>query len=237
MRGVTLISAILFIAITLTAVTIVYNSGMPVIKRLSTAAAVEQMKDVFQGIDSTVKEVAAGGNGSRRTLFLSLDPGKFTVDPSSDSVYWTLDTDALVISPRSSQTYGNVVFGSEMETAAYEDTYQGASAYVLENSRLTAYLLRAGSPGSPQPLSTSDLLLGLYSKGLGRWLNGSLEILMDGEPASSQGSGYTAVEAESSTLPKGVVEAHMFTPYLNYTIYFTLESGADFLMVEAEEQE
>jgi hypothetical protein len=236
MRGITLISAILFIAITITAITLVYNSGMPIIKRLGTAASVDQMKEVFQEIDSTVKEVASSGNGSRRRIYLNLDPGKFVVNSTSDQVYWELETDAGVVSPRSHQAYGDVMFGSNLGTSAYRGSYQGTPSYALENEHILAHFRQIGSPSNSQPYSTREILLGIYSKDLGQWMDlGGLEILIDENPSSSQGTGYTGLERESDSLGYGLLRARMESPYLNYTIYFTLETGADFLIIDAEE--
>ncbi len=236
MKGVTLISAVLFIAITITAIALIYSSGMPVVKRLGTVAVVEQMKDVFQGIDSTVREVAAGSNGSRRKLYLSLDPGKFVVNSTSDEIYWELETDARIISPRSYQTYGNLMFGSNLGTKTYKSSYNSIPSYAMENEHLLAHFRQIGNPSSPRTYQTSDILLGIYNKDIGQWMDlGGLEILIDENPASSQGTGYTSLEKESDNLAYGMVSAYMESPCINYTVYFTLDTGADFLAIDAEE--
>jgi hypothetical protein len=233
MKAVTMISAVLFMAITITAITLTYQAGMPVVKRLSTAATVDAMKDVFTGMDSVIREVASGSQGFRRKIYLNMDPGRFVVNSSSDQVYWMIETDAGVVSPRSKQEFGNAVLGSNLNVRTYSGNHNLTPAWVLENEHLMAYIRIVGTPSSYQSYSTSQLLLGLYSKDLDKWMDGGIDLLVDGNPATSTGSGYTYVRSLSDDLPSAVAEAYMEST-LNYTVYFTLDSGADFLIIEAE---
>jgi MFS superfamily sulfate permease-like transporter len=70
MKAIALISAVIFIGLTLAAATIIYNAGMPVVTRMQNAASVEKMKGVFSETDMIVEDVASEGNGSKRTVSL-----------------------------------------------------------------------------------------------------------------------------------------------------------------------
>jgi hypothetical protein len=236
MKAIALISAIIFIGLTLAVMVIVYNAGMPVVLRMQHAAAVERMKGMFSDIDKIVEDVASEGNGSRRTASLRFDIGKFTVNGSSDKLYWDFDSETVIASPRTSTSFGNVVFGSELETSAYEGNYQGTEAYILENEHIRAYFRKIGSPSSPQAYSTSQLLLGIYQKDLAQWMPlQNLELSLDGQESSKSGTGYTALEQPGADLPYAMVSAYMNSGYANYFLNFTLESGADFLEIEGAE--
>jgi hypothetical protein len=236
MKAIALISAVIFIGLTLAVAVIVYNSGMPVVLRMQHAAAIERMKGVFSDIDKIVEDVASEGNGSKRTASLRFDIGKFTVNGSSDKIYWDFESENVIASPRTSVSFGNVIFGSKLETSAYEGNYQGTAAYVLENEHIRVYFKKIGSPSSPQAYSTSQLLLGIYQKDLGQWMPlQSLELSLDNSDISKSGTGYTTIEQAGTDLPYASVSAYMDSSYANYFLNFTLESGMDFLTIEGTE--
>lgn len=236
MKGIALLSAIIFIGLTLAVVVIVYNAGMPVVLRMQHAAAVEKMKGVFSETDKIIEDVASEGNGSKRTVNLRFDIGTLTLNGSSDRLYWDFDSESLLVSPRTSIGFGNVIFGSKLETSAYEGDYQGTGAYILENEHVRVYFRKIGSPSSPQAYNTNQLLLAVYQKDLGQLMPlQSLEISMDNDPGSESGTGYTVLEQAGSDLPYASVSAYMSSSYANYFLNFTLESGEDFITIEGSE--
>ncbi|RLB76016.1 MAG: hypothetical protein DRH24_18590, partial [Deltaproteobacteria bacterium] len=83
---------------------------------------------------------------------------------------------------------------------------------------------------------TSDLILGIYQKDLNHWINntGFVDILIDNDPGSETGNGYTRLAESGYNLPYGTVIAYMHSSYVPYTINFTLESGTDFMEIGAE---
>jgi hypothetical protein len=197
-KGISLISGVLFLAITITAVVVVYEAGMPVIKKMQSAAAVEKMQGVFSDLDNIVREVASEGKGSKRTLYFRVDPGKLVVNDTYDFIYWELDTDALVISPRTSRQFGNVVTGSNMNTYANETNFTGTGssmpAWIMENEHLQVWIKKIGSAGNYTSYATTDLLLGVYNKDEGKWLDLKyLEISIDGNTTSMTGNGFTSL--------------------------------------------
>ena len=235
-KAIALISAVIFIGLTLAVTVVVYNAGMPVVMRMQHAAAVEKMKGVFSETDRIIEDVASEGNGSKRTVNLRFDIGTLTMNGSSDKLYWDFESESLMASPRTSTGFGNVVFGSKLDTSAYEGDYLGTGAYVLENEHIRAYFRKIGSPSSQQAYDTSQLLLAVYQKDLGQLMPlQSLEISLDSNPGSETGSGYTALEQASSDLPYASVSAYMDSSYADYFLKFTLESGADFVIIEGEE--
>lgn len=236
MKSLALISAIIFIGLTLAVAVIVYNAGMPVVMRMQHAAAVEKMKGVFSEIDKVIEDVASEGNGSRRTLSLRFDIGKLTVNGSSDKLYWDFESESLIVSPRTSTVFGNVVFGSKLDTMAYEGDYEGIQSYILENEHIRAYFRKIGSSSSPVSYSTNQILLAIWQKDLNQWMPlQSLEISLDNSPSSETGTGYTFLEKAGEDLPYATVSAYVDSDYANYFVNFTLESGSDFLIIDGSE--
>ncbi len=236
MKAIALISAVIFIGLTLAATVIVYNAGMPVVLRMQHAAALEKMKGVFSEMDSITHEVASEGNGSKRTVSLKFDTGRLSFNGSSDRIFWDFDSESLLISPRTSVSFGNVIFGSKLDTQAYEDIFEGTQSYVLENEHIKAYFRKIGSPSSHQSYSTDQILLAVYQKDSGQRMPiQSLDISLDGMDSSKSGTGFTALEQSGTDLAYATLYSHMDSVYAGYTVKFTLESGADFLEIEGSE--
>jgi len=232
-KGISLISGVLFLAITITATVLVYELGMPIIKQMQAASTIDQMKAVFAELDQQIQQVASEGKGSKRTYYLRLDAGEFSVNSSKNTIEWEYEIDVEVISPRTAQWIGNTIIGSNLETKAYESTHDGTPCYVLENEHLKVYINRTGSASSHAQLSTSDLLIGIWQKDLSALLGlDSLNITLDNKASSQAGSAYTGIERLGDDLPYATVFAYMNTSYDQYFINFTLESGADFLIIE-----
>jgi hypothetical protein len=227
-KAISLISAVVFIGITISVTALIYQTGMPIIDKMQSSAAVERIKSGFIELDERIQRVASEANGSKRTLSFKIDPGDLVVSDSDDMVYWVLDTEAQIYSPRTASYYGNLIFGSNLETKTYEDDHSGTSCYVLENEHLKVYLRKIGSPGSLVSYSTNELLVAVYQKDLNQWMDATLEISIDDN--SKSGTGYTQLGKQGNALPYGGVSAYMDSAY-DYFINFTLESGADFLTI------
>ena len=238
-KGISILSGVLFLAIVVTAIFLIYQTGVPIVKRMQVAAAVERMKDVFTDMDEAIQLTASEGRGSTRTVHMRIDPGRIVANKTQDAIYWELETDAEIISPRTSQRLGNIVIGSNMETRGYEGNYTYSSpeteCYILENGHLRVYVKKIGSPSSHAGYDTSDLLVAIYNKDMDQWLNhtGLLDISVDLNESSKTGTGHTALLTAGYNLPYASASACMNSSYMDYYVNFTLESGADFLEIEA----
>lgn len=236
MKAISLISAIIFIAITIAAVGVIYYTGAPVIKKLQDAATIENMRGTMSEIDRLIQEVASEGKGSKRTINLKLDRGTVYVNGSEDVIYWKYETDTDVISPRTYQRFGNMIIGANMETNATEGTIYSKPAYILSNEHLKVFIKKFGSYSNRTNQNTSQLLLAVHNKDLNTWMPlDHLRIMIDNQTSSENGSAYTTIDDTGKYLPYGIVTAYMSTPYLEYHINFTLESGADFFEIEVGE--
>jgi hypothetical protein len=238
MKGLGISTEIIFLAIIVTVVFLVYTMAAPVIYSMQAAAVFEQTKSFMLDIDEAVQDVASQGKGSRKTLHVTMGAGELELDDELDSIKWTLETKSMIVSPRSMQQIGNLMVGSNLDVRAYEN--QSLGAYVLENQRLKVFLKKVGSESSQVAYNTSDILMDIYNKDIDMWLDlDRLEISVDNNQQSMSGTGYTEIVTPGNTLARGQVKAHIDTPYSflnNYTVTFTLESGADFIIIEGDEQ-
>jgi len=238
-KGVSIISSVIFIAITISTIAIVYEAGVPVIKKMQASASIEKMKDVFSDLDKVIRDVASEGTGSKRTVYLKIDPGKIVVNETQDAVYWELDTDAKVIEPRTRQIFGNVIIGSNLETSAYQEnysvTYPQIPAYKMENEHIVVYVRKVGSASAYEDFTTNSLLLGIYNKDIGVWFNNTniFDVTVDNQASSRAANGTTTLLDSGYNLPYATVYALINSTYMKYNVNFTLESGEDFLRIDA----
>jgi hypothetical protein len=231
-KAISLLSAVIFVGFTISVIALVYNTGMPIVKRMQTTAAIERMKTDFIRLNEIVQTVASEGNGSTRSIYFRSDPGELIVDPVNDIISWYVELTVPIISPRTSQSFGDFVMGSNMETNASLGDYSGTPAFVLENEHLRVYVKKIGSESSYEAYNTTDLVMGVYQKDLSQWMDiDSVQILVDDNDDSASGSGYTFLKETGNYLPYATVSAWMDSAYADYFINITLESGADFVII------
>jgi len=234
-KGVGLVMGILFIAILVSATAVVYQVGYPVVEKMQCAAITSKMQSTFVKLDQVLQETAAGGKGSKRVINLKIDEGSLTIDTNNDILYWNYQCTAPVISPRSSQRYGNVIIGVGLDAMAYTGSCQGeVSAFILENEHIMACFKSVGSETSHVAIDTSQIVLGVKQKDLDVWMPlESMTITIDGDVSSQTGTGYTKITNVGDNLPYGEVIAYIDSNYegIDYNIHFILESGADFLTI------
>ncbi len=232
MKAVSMVAAVVFIAITISAMALIYQSGVPIIQRMQSSASLDRMASSFSELDSTIQRVASEGNGSRRVLDFDTGEGRLSIDTDNDNIEWQLDAEYAVIRPRSARFLGNVAYGSNLEASLEEVTYQSQQAHLLENDHLMVYLRRLPTD---QTYSIHTLLMDIYQKDINEFLPmSSLNISLDGDPSSTSGTGRTEAERLGQNLPHATVTAFMDSTYADYSVDFTLESGADFLTIEAD---
>ncbi len=235
LKGITLISGVLFLAITLTATVIVYYAAVPVIEKIRDAAITEQTSQAMVEIDKIIREVAAGGKGTKRTFTLRTEAGTFTVNDTKDTVSWLYETKSPLLSPRVRQTVGNLIVGTNLDVKTSKGNYSTSDAWLLENEHLIVYLNRSGNVSNhTQNWSTNQLFLAIYQKDLQAWLNntGFVDFGIDDNTTSKSGTGYTILETEGENLPYGRVTSHYNNSYQDYFVNVTLEAGADFVTIE-----
>jgi hypothetical protein len=240
MKGINLISAVIFLAFLVVAVTIIYETTAPVIEKMQCSATLNKMKSSMIELDKVIQEVAAGGRGSKRVADFSIDSGKIYASSLSDSIYWEGECNSPVISPRTSQKIGNVVFGSYLETKAYEGVcpycYGGSeNVYVLENDHISACFKKLGSVDNMTTCNTSEILISVYQKDEADCMPLSrIEISLDGNESSTTGDCYTEIDTSGYNLPYGQVTLYMESGYIDYYVHFLLESGTDFISIRGD---
>jgi len=229
-KGVSpLFAGVLYFAIVLAGITLVVQLGTPALSKMKDVAAIGQAKDTLSNLDRVISLVAEEGRGSSRVVPIQIKRGDILLLRDLDEISYEIDTEALVVSPRTKRKIGNLLFSSEATVRVYNDS----SSWILENEHLRVNITKGGTSSSFVPLNASTLLKQIYFKDRGLSLDGNVSITVDDNPLAEAGYGYTYAEALGQHLPRGTIVAYLNTTDARYRIYFSLESGADFLEVYA----
>lgn len=232
-KGISLISGIIFLALTITATAIILEGAGPLLKKMQDSASFNSMKETMLELNDVIKQVASEGNGSKRVVYIKPDPGQFNISSQDDVIEWEMETNADIIDSRTLQNYGELYIGSNLGASLETTTIGSDDAYLMENERLKVYIKKIGYPSNVS-YSNTDIIIDIYNKDIGAWLNSSFEFRIDDVAGTTSGTGYTQALTNGTRLPYVVTKAYMNSTNAEYDIYFILESGADFLTIEAD---
>lgn len=109
-RGQLWISAVLYIAIGVIAITLVLTAGLPLINKMKDKNTVVQAKSVMNQIDIAINDVKKEGVGSKRFLSqVIIKGGELEVDADNDVIRWKLPTKAIMVEPCTPSDLSNEV--------------------------------------------------------------------------------------------------------------------------------
>jgi hypothetical protein len=98
MKGVdALIASVLIIAISITAIFIALQLGNPSTERVKEILLMQEGKNNLITIDNSVKNILAEGEGSTRALRLSISGGYYTIDNTTNSVLFSMESRAQIV--------------------------------------------------------------------------------------------------------------------------------------------
>lgn len=245
MKGASqVITAALYVGISIAAVTTAVTVGQPAIENMRDAAAVSRSQNFMQDLNSKVQQVAAEGQGSSRTLTVSIDRGKLLFNEDANALVYRLQSDANVISPQTSRRTGNVVLSSNANVEVYNTSqgesdapsgYTGPPCYMMENEHIKACIKKIGSPSNTTSINSSELLTYYEFKDQSKTFDGNLSVMLNGVPETGNGTGYTKVDSYGYYIGTGKIKAHIVSGYgFTYDIVFQLPTGADFLKVDVQ---
>ncbi|WEL19822.1 hypothetical protein [Candidatus Nanohalococcus occultus] len=243
MKGASqIITAALYVGISVAAVTTAVTVGQPAIENMRDASAISRSQDFMQRLDSNIQQVAAEGQGSSRTLTVQLDRGTVLFNEEANALIYRLESDAQVISPQSSRRTGNVVLSSNANVNVYNVSqgsenapagYTGPPCYMMENEHIRACIKKTGSPTNTTDINSSELLTHYEFKDQDKTFDGNFSVMLNGVPETGSGGGYTQVDRYGQFIGTGQVKAHVSSSYgFTYDIIFQLPTGADFLKVD-----
>lgn len=238
MKGLSEVATLaLYAGITVGAIGIVLSTAVPALENQRDAIQIRNAQDFLQNLDSATQKVVSEGQGSTRTLDLSFSQGNIEFNAKNDTVTYSLQTDAEVVSPQTSTRQGNIVLANNARVNVETGTCEGVQSYILENEHIKTCIRDIGSKSNQQHINTSDLLVKYRFKDQSRDLNGNLSVLVNSNSRTSSGTGFTSVPYEKlprTNVGTGQVTATVQSPVITYDVVFQLPTGADFLKVDVQ---
>ncbi|MFH0836606.1 MAG: hypothetical protein V1870_00595 [Candidatus Aenigmatarchaeota archaeon] len=218
-----MISYIMIVAIIILGVGLVLLSGMPVVDKLKSNAEFQEAERFMQTLDNAVKDVVREGEGSARIV--RSGSGDYVVDARSDTIEFSQRTDIFDYLTRRMEN--NIVMMSGTDCSCYEQDVNsdGKVEMIMENSYLkTAFRKADGS------YDTKDNIVFISTNNKAIYPSDS-SIIVDNNPGTSMGIGTSNLDKIGTDLPKCTIH-YVMNSTMNYDIYYTLYSGADFVTVE-----
>ncbi len=229
-RGVSpLISAIMYLIISIIVVGIILNTAVPFLANLNDVTSVNKSQDLMVQLNQTISDVASEGTNSARSITLSIRDSTVTVDGDKELVYLEKKTGADIIASRFRKDIDARFIASESRASAYKTVFNGRDAIVLENDRWKATLLELDKNN----LSTDQIIQEIVFKPQDKTLQASVDFYLDDLQNDSDKNVTTTIVREGYLLPRAEAIASIQGETYDYNVHFVLESGADFLRVYA----
>ena len=223
-----LLSLIFVIAIFIATTALVLSIGMPVVDLSINSVKFDEAIRTMKMLDNYIKEVSSEGAAAERVLKVS-SPGEFIVNPEEDSVQFSLESSAELMEYFSRKSEGNLIYISGSDVNCYVD-----ENLILENSFIKTLFQNIPRTEPLSVLNTKDNIQMIEERTYNTIIYPEdSSVVIDDNPASSSGSGYSEILKKGYSLPSCSV--HFFVnSTVSYDIFYTLYSGADFLVIDVK---
>ncbi len=213
------VSAVLYILIMVVAITIILNTGLPVLEKMKDKTIFVQAKNTLLTLDQYIQRIKAEGQGSQRVIPIEIRKGDFIVE--GDKLLWQLETEAEIIEPRSSIDIGNIRISSNSDV----NTVETDSCYILENSKIKVNITKCSN------CLSSQLIQSIYFKDTSTLLTGNFSFKINGQELIIN---YTSLSpaGNNTNIGSATVTAHLINQTKN--LLLTLEGGTDFIKTTLE---
>lgn len=131
------ISAVIYVGLAITIITIVLASSLPVINKIRDKNVAIQTKEIMHNLDTTIRDTVREGPGARRTSTIKISKGEFDIE--SNAVTWTMKNSKFMFSqPGINKQEGSLVITTT--ESGVKDEYTVKISLVYDNILLTSNL-------------------------------------------------------------------------------------------------
>lgn len=238
-KGVSpIVAAVFVLALSIVAIVIVLRLGVPTVDEAREFAVLTEAKGVLLAIDNAIREVAAEGEGSTRRLSLRITGGTYFIDNATDEVRFELETDTKIVAPCVGIREGRIVInsGGDVTAAERDETGDGTTDLVLENSKIMLVVNKTGTRASPVAIDTRKLILKMWIKDPNINITPTdSSIRMDSVANTDVGTGFTELVESGTQMGRGRIRAHVAsTGGIDYDIIYNLFCG-DYIRIDVED--
>ncbi|MDY6778933.1 MAG: hypothetical protein SVU32_09790, partial [Candidatus Nanohaloarchaea archaeon] len=143
-KGVSpLLSYVMYVAIGISAVTLAYTAGQPIVEQMQETAAIQQKMDTLSRVDSSIQSVAEHARGTQTTFTVSIRQGQLVT--GNESLTYRIQSGSGIISAGSMRQIGSNLVLSANAQATVVDTYQGTPCIKMSNEYVELCVKQLGS--------------------------------------------------------------------------------------------
>ena len=227
------ISAIIYTLVTILALTLILNTGIPILTEIKDRAVFERVKEIMLDLDKQIMEIARQGEGSQASVSFEVKDGQIRFH--NNQLIWEIKTNSEIISPRSKTRLGNLILSSNANVRTIEtEDYYIMESYI-QNDTFRVAILKKGDASSWETYNISDIIHNIsYNENN---MKGKFIFSLNNNATSSENiTGYTRMDppGNNTNLGSARIIAHVNSNFANYDLVFTLGSYADFLTVNVK---
>ena len=227
------ISVIIYTLVSVLALVLILNTGIPILTEMKDRAVFSKIKDVMLDLDRHITEIANQGEGSQATVSFEIRDGEVLF--SDDQLIWELETKSKIVSPRTKTVLGNLIISSNANVRTYELSDSYMMNTTLEDDSFSVKINKNGTASNWIYYNTSEIIEYIQYKDY--QIDGSkFNFNLNNNITSAQGTGYIEMvpAGNNTNLGRAKVIAHMNSTFAVYDLEFTLESYSDFVTVRVK---
>ncbi len=221
------LSMVLLFLIVVIAIGMVLGIGTPLISAATDAAVVREVENSMKFIDHAIKEVAQEGEGSVRYLEITV-PGEIEIIPEEDALQYKIITSAGLFEHFTRRSSGNLFYisGADVDCGDTDNI-------TLVNTYVNVTLNKIPFEEPLSSINTADNIISVKDMITGMEVEiSNSSIVINNNETSSYGNGYSELSRKGSQLPYCRAHFYVNSTYATYDVYYTLYSGADFVVVD-----
>ncbi len=223
-----LLSAAVLFLISIIAIALVLGMGIPIVNSAREATELKDAESDLHFIDTYVKTVAREGKDSVR-IFKFTSPKQFESIPGEDAIQYSMETQTNFIDYLTRSFSGSFAYisGSNVDCIEKDGDGDGITDLVAENDKIIAVFKKVSGT-----VDTGEVISQITRKFDNTTVYvGNSSIVIDGDPSTSVGSGYTEISHHGYRLP--LCQVHVSVDgNINYDVFYKLYAGADFFVTE-----
>ncbi len=236
LKGVSpFVSTALIILLLIISISLAVGIGKEVIERVREANVVNEAIQNMKLLDNSIRKTAMEGIGNMKKISIKVSDGIYRVDEKTNSIEFIFPVKYGIIEPGTYVKENNLILACGANSKAYEEDldYDGENELVLENEILKVGIQKVGSKDDFRPIDTkNNIKIMIFKENNATVIPEDSSIILDDFPETSYGYGYSKLLREGYHLPKAEALVHISSELAEYDIIYTLQSGADYLMVK-----
>ena len=218
-----MVEYLILVSIVVLGVGLVLLAGIPVVDRAKANLELRDSEEFLFKLDSSIKDVSREGQGSSRLVKSS--SGNFRVSSEEDVIEYSQRTSVFDYLTRKINNGILLISGTDANCYEADADSDGKIDLVMENSYITVAVRKVNGT-----YNTKDNIIFIKNKSA-KITPIDSSIMVDSNAATAQGNGISYLQQTGQELSKCRAR-FLMNSTLNYDVFYTLYSGADFLAVD-----